>query len=267
MMTKKYVTTEKVALTYYSSEIDPRKRTIVFFHGLSADHRLFRDQVAYFKDDYNIITWDAPGHGDSKDAPSYELDVAAQAIEAILDKEGVTKAILVGQSFGGYHAQSFMLRYPERVEAFIGIGTSPYGNYYSKLDFFLLRKASAMVSGLDYRSLKEQVAKSVSLTTEGQKLMLEMLENLSHEEYAHLLQESYDAFIRDNRELEIKVPMLLLLGEKDKTGKVAKYNKKWQKKTGAPLVKVKDASHNANVDNHDEVNGLIHKFLKKEGLE
>ena len=33
--------------------------------GLTADHRLFDKQIAYFKDKYNVFVWDAPGHASS----------------------------------------------------------------------------------------------------------------------------------------------------------------------------------------------------------
>ena len=36
--------------------------TLVFLAGLTADHRLFDKQVAYFDGKYNIIVWDAPAH-------------------------------------------------------------------------------------------------------------------------------------------------------------------------------------------------------------
>jgi pimeloyl-ACP methyl ester carboxylesterase len=63
--------------------------------------------------------------------------------------------------------------------------------------------------------------------------------------------------------LEINCPVLLILGEKDKTGKVKRYNREWAKQTGYPLVIIRDAAHNANVDKPQEVNNCIRKFLLK----
>jgi len=56
---------------------------------------------------------------------------------------------------------------------------------------------------------------------------------------------------------------LLILGEKDKTGKVAQYNKAWAKRTGYSLKIIHDAAHNANVDKPDEVNACIRDFLSE----
>lgn len=39
----------------------------------------------------------------------------------------------------------------------------------------------------------------------------------------------YTGFLEDNKELQIHCPLLLLVGEKDNTGKVKQYNKEWSK--------------------------------------
>ena len=47
---------------YWSSILSLDTTTLVFLPGLTADHRLFDKQVAYFDGKYNIIVWDAPAH-------------------------------------------------------------------------------------------------------------------------------------------------------------------------------------------------------------
>ena len=42
------------------------KGTIVFTHGLTANHTMFEKQVSYFTDKYTIILWDVPMHGLSR---------------------------------------------------------------------------------------------------------------------------------------------------------------------------------------------------------
>ena len=56
--------------------------------------------------------------------------------------------------------------------------------------------------------------------------------------------------------------MLLILGEKDNTGKVTTYNKQWKEKTGYRLVVVEDAAHNSNVDQPQKVNQVIEEFIQ-----
>ena len=47
-----------------------------------------------------------------------------------------------------------------------------------------------------------------------------------------------------------------------KTGKVKTYNREWTKRTGYPLIIIKNASHNSNADNPEEVNDAIVDFIK-----
>ena len=49
-------------ITYSSSNLRLATTTHGVHTGLTADHRLFDKQVAYFDGKYNIIVWDAPAH-------------------------------------------------------------------------------------------------------------------------------------------------------------------------------------------------------------
>ena len=52
-------------IRYWINSVDPARKSLVFLPGLTAGHRLFDKQVAYFQDTYNVLTWDAPGHAGS----------------------------------------------------------------------------------------------------------------------------------------------------------------------------------------------------------
>ena len=62
---------------------------------------------------------------------------------------------------------------------------------------------------------------------------------------------------------EITCPALLICGEKDHAGSCIGYNKRWHKKSGIPLIWIKNAGHNANTDAPALINQLIQKFLEK----
>ena len=48
--------------------------TIFFLHGLTADHTMFDQQIAYFGDRYNILTWDTPAHGQSRPFEAFDFN-------------------------------------------------------------------------------------------------------------------------------------------------------------------------------------------------
>ena len=51
---------------WVNSDRGPEAITLVFLPGLTADHRLFDKQIACFEGKYNLLVWDAPGHGASR---------------------------------------------------------------------------------------------------------------------------------------------------------------------------------------------------------
>ncbi len=55
--------------------------------------------------------------------------------------------------------------------------------------------------------------------------------------------------------------VLLLLGEKDNTGKVRAYNRQWSERTGSKWKMIRDIGHNSNVDQPDKVNYEIEEFI------
>lgn len=238
--------------------------TLFFMHGLTADHTMFDEQIRYFEKKYNIITWDAPAHGQSRPFGTYTFKETSVYIQEILDSLKVSKAVLIGQSLGGYFAQSFIKYFPGYVKAFVSIDSTPYGSgYYSKPDVWILKRVETLAKMYPLGIMKIAIAKQVSTTRRAYENMLQMLEPYGKKEICHLMGFAYAGFLEENCDLEITCPVLLILGEKDITGKVIQYNIAWTKRTGFPLKIIRGAAHNSNVDRPKEVNNCIRKFLSK----
>ena len=73
--------------------------------------------------------------------------------------------VLVGMSMGGYLSQMFAYLFPNMVEGFVGIDTTPFGlEYYSKSDIFWLKQVALLAKGFSNRTLRESIAKSKVLS-------------------------------------------------------------------------------------------------------
>lgn len=241
----------------------PHAGCIVFTHGLTANHSMFPHQVGHFSQTHTVITWDVPLHGDSVPYRDFSYDHAAEDLLAILDAEDIEKAVLVGMSMGGFVCQPFAAAWPQRTQAFIALDTTPFGTrYYSKGDLFWLRHVEAMSKWFPDGMLRSSIAKANALSEEGRRLMLEMLRSLSKGDIARLMGIAYGSMIKENRDLDITCPVLILLGEKDKTGKVRQYCHQWHQNTGWPLVIIPNAAHLSNIDNPQAVNAAIAQFLE-----
>ena len=262
-MEEKTLRTEKGVIHYWRSEaLKEGADTLFFLHGLTADHTMFAAQAAGFEADCNILAWDAPAHGKSRPFEPFGFPEAAGWIRDILDECGVAQAVFVGQSLGGYFTQSFILQYPDRVKGFVSIGSTPYGRaYYSRSDVWLVRQVEWMAMCCPFGWMKRAMARQVSTTQAAYANMTQMLSPYSKKELCRLMGIGYAGFLADNCDLDIPCPVLLILGEKDKTGKVKQYNAEWARRTGYPLEVIPGAAHNANVDRPQAVNACIRRFL------
>ena len=111
------------------------------------------------------------------------------------------------------------------------------------------------------KMLRKSMAKMCGVADDTRKRMEEMLDDYSKKELCHLMYIGEAAFIPENKSIQLPCKSLLILGEKDRVGKVAAYNKEWAKRTGYPLRVIQNAAHNANDDNAEEVNKLIEDFI------
>ena len=116
---------------YWVSVSNPDAITLVFLPGLTADHRLFDKQIQYFENRYNVIVWDAPAHGSSWPFRfDFDLFDKAKWLNDILNQEGITKPVIVGQSMGGYVGQAYAQLYPDKMTGFVSIDSAPLQRSY-----------------------------------------------------------------------------------------------------------------------------------------
>ena len=243
------------------------KGAIVFTHGLTADHTMYEKQIPFFKDEYIVITWDVPLHGLSVPYEGFSYERAAKDLHTILEKEEIEKVSLVGMSMGGYPSQVFAALYPEETQCFIGIDTTPFDPaYYSKSDLWWLSKVKPMAKWFTDKMLRTSMARSVSATEYSYHKMLDMLAPLTKDQIIEQMDIAYGVLARELKPTYLKCPVLILLGDRDKTGKVKKYCMEWSKKTGYPLHSIKDAAHFSNGDNPEQVNKEIDQFIANSGL-
>mgnify|MGYP000846988558 FL=1 len=264
MKEQKLETVDGTIYYWISNEWNYDKKTIFFFHGLTANHKMFDEQINYFSKEFNIIVWDAPMHGKSKEYKNFNMDKSVNIILSIIDKLNLKEIIAVGQSFGGYFVQSLIGKYKEKVSLFVSIGSTPYGiDYYSKWDYFWLKQVGWISKCYPYKVLKNMVAEGSTCTDKGENNMIEMLDDYSKNEYVLLMKTYYGAFMDDNKDIDISCPVLITRGEFDNVGNVVSYCESWHENTGYPYVIIEDAGHNANVDNPDEMNNVIENFINE----
>jgi len=248
---------------WINRSVNKDAKCIVFTHGLTANHSMFERQVDYFALKYSVITWDVPLHGLSRPYHDFSYNQTAIELRSILEIEGIEKVILVGMSMGGYPSQEFARLYPDIVEGFVALDTTPFGlEYYSKSDLWWLKQVAPMAKLFPAGILRKSMSKSVSKTEYSYNKMLEMLAPLTKAQIIEQMDLAYGEFAKENKEVKFIFPVLLLLGDSDSTGKVKQYNKEWSKITGYPLHIIKNAAHFSNGDNPEQVNMELEAFIQ-----
>ena len=265
-MTEKVFETALGNIHYWTNEFKEGRKSLVFLPGLTADHRLFDKQIEAFEDTFNVFVWDAPGHAASR---PFKLDFTlmdkAAWLHDILEKEGLKRPVLIGQSMGGYVSQCFMEKYKGEALGFVSIDSAPLKRcYVTGFEIWALRNTEPMYRSFPWKSLQKIGANGCSETEYGRSLMHSFLESYDKDEYCRLsghgMKLLADAMAADLPYV-IDCPAILICGEKDNAGSAKGYNKRWTKKEGLPLYWIKDAGHNSNTDKPEEVNGIIRYFV------
>lgn len=89
---------------------------VLLVHGFPNDGSAWDNIVPALSAKYKLIIPDLPGAGQSALPPALSMELMADGLKAILDKEAIRKVIIAGHSMGGYTAMQFAVQFPERVQ-------------------------------------------------------------------------------------------------------------------------------------------------------
>ena len=93
---------------------------VVLVHGYGMSSAVWEKVLPLFPSDYRLFAVDLRGFGRSdKPENGYSCPELAHDLRAFLDALGLSRAVLIGHSFGGLVIQHFAARHPERVLALV----------------------------------------------------------------------------------------------------------------------------------------------------
>lgn len=96
---------------------------LVLLHGAVCDSRVWRVELESFADAFTVVAWDAPGCGESSDAPEgFTMADYADCLAAFLGAVGMTPAHVLGHSWGSTLALALYGRAPSIVRSLVLVG-------------------------------------------------------------------------------------------------------------------------------------------------
>jgi len=120
---------------YYSLDGENHSKVpLVLLHGFLEDCNIwnaYREDLALER---QIICIDLPGHGRSKDfAGSHSMQVMAEIVAFVLKDIGLQQVSMAGHSMGGYVGLEFLHQYPQFIQTFMLINSTPYADSPNKV--------------------------------------------------------------------------------------------------------------------------------------
>jgi len=120
------ITTDQGILHY---EVYGRGKPVILLHGWLGSWGLWQETMTYLGQYYRTYALDFWGFGESgKKLDTYEVSEFVALVDQFMEKLGIISAPLVGHSMGGTVSLSVALRYPNRVEKVVIIGSPVVGS-------------------------------------------------------------------------------------------------------------------------------------------
>ena len=94
---------------------DDHRPPLVLLHGMTFDRSIWRPIVADLEridPGRRILAIDLPGHGQSPEQPSYELDEVPDQLNRAVQEAGLAAPVIVGHSAGALAATMYATRHP-----------------------------------------------------------------------------------------------------------------------------------------------------------
>jgi pimeloyl-ACP methyl ester carboxylesterase len=90
---------------------------LLLIHGFCEDQRIWDEWSLPFQKDYEVLTFDLPGFGQSPLQRAFTISDMAMAVEALLEEVGWEAVTVVGHSMGGYVALAWATLTNRKINA------------------------------------------------------------------------------------------------------------------------------------------------------
>ena len=236
---------------------------VIFTHGAAIDHHEWDATLPLVGEHFRVLTWEMRGHGLSRPA-HFLMQDAVDDLLALLDHLKIKQAIFVGHSLGGNLHQELVFQHPERVKAMVFLDCTWNFQKLTLIESWMVKFARPLLNMYSEKSLIEQSLNAASLTQSGRDLLRPAMELTGKQEFINILLAATTC-LHYEPGYAIGKPLLLLLGEKDRTGNIARAMPLWAKQEpNCRFVVVPNASHAVNLDQPKIFHKELINFLEKQ---
>ncbi len=275
----KRIVVSDVSIGYY--EQDGPGTPVVFLHGGGIDSATlsWSPAMAAMAGKRRCIAPDLPGYGESdwQDVP-YGIAYYVGFLAAFLEHIGIDKVILVGISMGGGISIGYTLQHPEKVERLVLVDAYGLADKAPMHRLSYLMVQMPWLSDLTYALVKgsRQMARSTlsGIICHPEMITDDLIDEVLKEIQRPGAGKAFAVFQKDeiswnglktvfmDRLHEIRVPTMIVHGEKDSLVPLAAAKQAAKSIPGATLEVLEGCGHWAQRDNPERFNQILVDFLK-----
>lgn len=246
---------------YY--EITGQGQPLLLLHGLGSSTRDWQAQVPVFAQQYQVITLDVRGHGQSSKPPGpYRVPLFAQDTAELLQSLNLPPVHIVGLSMGGMIAFQLAVSYPHLVKSLVIVNSGPELVPRTLKERWLVWQRLLIVRLLGMRKMGEVLGGRLFPKPEQGEMRQIFVERWAENDQR--------AYLDATRALigwsvtahlpALRCPVLVISADSDYTPVSAK-EAYVQKIPGAILQVITDSRHATPIDQTEKFNSAVLDFL------
>jgi 3-oxoadipate enol-lactonase len=240
----------------------PGAPVVMLSNSFLTDFAMWDLQAPAFSKTYRVLRYDPRGHGNTQSSPPpYSIDLLVADAIGLLDALDIRRVHFLGLSMGGVVGQLLASRHSERLLSLLLSDTAcylpPESAWDDRIDLAMTKGTAAFVQPMTTRWL----------TAAYYERHPEIVSKLA----AMIAKTSVDGAVGCAQALKkanlgsllsgIKVPTLVIVGEKDIGTPVSAAQYLHQEIKGSKLVIIKDAAHLPNIEQSEAFNRTVLDFL------
>ncbi|MGI9168395.1 MAG: alpha/beta fold hydrolase [Pyrinomonadaceae bacterium] len=241
--------------------------SVVLLHGYPFNRSMWRDQLGELQQHHRVIIPDLRGHGESAvtESPATMQRMAGD-VASLLETLNISRATIGGLSMGGYVALAFYRLFPLRVRSLVLADTRAQADTEEAKQNREKEAQKALQEGMegiaDALLPKLLAAETVSKRPEIVKRVRKMIVETAPEGAAATLRGMAERQDQTSFLSRIIAPTLILVGSEDALTPVADAEIMHREIGGSRMQVVEGAGHVSNIENPQEFNQALVKFLR-----
>jgi 3-oxoadipate enol-lactonase len=249
------------------SEAGEGKMPVIFIHGFPFNKTSWQPQFEAMSKHRRVIAFDQRGYGESeRRAERMSIDLLATDLIQLMDALKIDRAIGCGLSMGGYVLMNAVSRFPERFAGIVLADTQCIAdsdeNRGNRMKSIEEISSKGMEPFTEKMLQKLFSPKSLQTKTELVEATRKMMLTASPEVVKDTLQALADRKETCNALKAVKNPALIICGKEDGITPRSQSELMNNALVNSVFHEIIDAGHLSNLEQPDEFNEQLRKFVK-----